>query len=145
VDIAGSAVQGQIIEKNNEINPFVTSAFADPKFDFNDKSKKGDNLNVAKMCRTAIKFAVLRRGSPNIDDIQKNRWTTAGDGVSIAVESTVRRLHLTCDSRAEHAEQAVPGQLLCVTVTTTSCFPGSIHPAIDAKTEGDICKPIAPA
>jgi hypothetical protein len=138
-------VQGHIIENKNDIGPFVTNAFADPKFDFKDKLRKGDNLNVAKMCKTAIKFAVLKRGSPNIDEIQKNKWTTEGDGISIAVESTVRRLHLTGNPRAEHAEQAVHGQLLCVTVTGTSCYPGSIHPAVDAKKEGDLCTPVAPA
>jgi hypothetical protein len=64
------------------------------------------------MCKAAIRAAVVTKRVQPQDVVSKpEKWTNTDLGVSFAVASPV------------HA-----GQNLCVTVTTASCFPGSIHP-----------------
>jgi hypothetical protein len=117
LDTAG---EGQILENDSKVGDF-TGPFFDPKF--NPKSTATtDHALVAPMCKAAIRAAILTaRVSP--DEVSKNRWTSTGAGVSFAVQSTV-----------------VKNQLLCVTVTADSCFPGSLGPA-DALNAGQKCTP----
>jgi hypothetical protein len=113
--------QGQILEnKPVKVGDF-TGAFFDPKF----SPKAGattDHALVAPMCKAAIRAAILTARTP-LSDVPADSWTNTATGVSFAVQST-----------------AVRNQLLCVTVTRDSCFPGSINPA-DAKKAGDRCTP----
>jgi hypothetical protein len=113
-------IEGRIFENNFKEGEF-DGIFASTQFKPTDPSP--DHPLIAQMCKAAIRAAVVTgRVQPAkiLSDI--NRWTNTRPGVSFAVASPV------------HA-----GQNICVTVTTASCFPGSIHPT--SANPGQACSP----
>jgi hypothetical protein len=110
-------ITGQEYENNLQIGTFE-GLFGDSRF--KPTVATSDNAHVAKMCEDAIRALVLKKGVQPAA-ISKNAWTNQA-GLSVSVAST-----------------AVRGQRLCVTVSTASCFPASIHAATEAL--GTTCTP----